>query len=81
MASRIRPLEEAEVSFSARPLYLASKRLFGRILTPLKVQARRPAIAWTSNMLGMAIERSGKIEARLRTLVQLRAAQLIECPF
>ena len=53
----------------------------GKVLTPLKVQAHRPAVAWMGNLLGVAIEKSGKIEARLHTLVQLRAAQIVECPF
>lgn len=81
MAQRVRGLEEAEASLLMRPIFFISRRMFGKVVTPIKVQAHRPGIAWLSNLLGGAIERSGKVEARLHTLVQLRAAQIVECPF
>ena len=81
MAQRIRGLEEREASLLVRPIFWISRRMFGKVLTPLKVQAHRPGIAWMGNLLGVAIEKSGRVEARLHTLVQLRAAQIVECPF
>ena len=81
MAQRIAGLEKREASLLARPIYWVSQKMFGKVVAPLKVQARRPMIAWMGSLLGVAIERSGKVEPRLRVLAQLRAAQLVECPF
>lgn len=79
--TRVRGLEENEAPLIARPIYWVVKRMFGKVLTPIKIQARRPGVAWLGNLLGLAIEKSGKVEKSLHTLVQLRAAQVVECPF
>ena len=81
MTLRVQALEERDAPLAARPLYRIVRRMFGKDLTPVKVQARRPGILWLGSLLGAAIERSGKVEKRLHTLVQLRAAQVVECPF
>ena len=81
MAQRIQGLDEREASLLMRPVFWMSRRMFGKVLTPLKVQAHRPSVAWMSNLLGLTIEKSGKVEGRLHTLAQMRAAQIVECPF
>jgi hypothetical protein len=81
MSQRLSNLEGKEVPFLARPVYWISKRIVGKVVTPIKVKARRPGILWTDNFLGVAIDRSGKLPKRLHTIVQLRAAQIVECPF
>lgn len=78
---RIQGIEENEASFLVKPLYAASKKFLGKVVEPLKIQARRPGIAWFGNLLSLAIEKSGKVEARIHVLAQLRAAQIVECPF
>jgi len=81
MALRVEGLEEGEAPLLARPAYWITRRMFGKVLTPIKVQARRPGIMWLGNLLGLAVEKSGKVEKRLHALAQLRAAQVVECPF
>ncbi len=78
---RIKGIEEDKVPLLVKPLYMASKKMVGKIVEPLKIQAHRPSIAWFGNLLGLAIEKSGKVEARIHVLAQLRAAQIVECPF
>lgn len=78
---RIQGIEENEASFLVKPLYAASKKILGKVIQPLKIQARRSGIAWFGNLLGLAIEKSGKVEARIHVFAQLRAAQIVECPF
>ena len=78
---RINGIEEDTASLLIKPLYIGSKKILGKVVAPLKVMARRPGIAWFGNLLGLAIERSGKIEARIHVFAQLRAAQIVECPF
>ena len=79
MSKRIKGFEKAP--FSVKPLYAASKKMVGKVVEPLKVQAHRPIIAWFGNLLGLAIQRSGKVEERIHIMAQLRAAQIVECPF
>ena len=78
---RIKGVEENEAPLSVKPLFAASKKILGKVVQPLKVMARRPGIAWFGNLLGLAIEKSGKVEQRIHVFAQLRAAQVIECSF
>jgi len=78
---RIKGVEESQASLLVKPLYIGSKKILGKAVQPLKVQARRPGIAWFGNLLGLAIQKSGKVEERIHILVQLRAAQIVECAF
>jgi hypothetical protein len=79
--SRIPPLEPRQAPWTARPLLAMARRMFGKNLTPLGVQARRPGILWFANLFGLAIQKSGLVSARLHALVNLRTAQTIGCPF
>jgi hypothetical protein len=81
MAQRIQGVEESNASIFLKPLYSGCKKIYSKVVTSLKVQAQRPGIAWFGSLLGVAIEKSGKIEARIHVFAQLRAAQIIECPF
>ena len=81
MSKRIKGIDEDKAPLVVKPLYIGSKKMFGKVVEPLKVQSLRPLIAWFGNLLGMAIGKSGKVEARIRAMAQLRAAQIVECPF
>lgn len=81
MSKRIKGIEEDKAPLVVKPLFIGSKKMVGKVVEPLKVQALRPAIAWFGNLLGLAIDKSGKIEARIHVMAQLRAAQIVECPF
>jgi hypothetical protein len=81
MSKRINGIEEDKASLFIKPLYIGSRKVLGKVVEPLKVMARRPAIAWFGNLLGLAIQKSGKIEERIHVLVQLRTAQIVECAF
>lgn len=81
MTQRIQGVEEQQASIFLQPLYSGCKKIYGSVVTSLKVQARRPGIAWAGSILGLSIEKSGKVEARIHVLAQLRTAQIVECPF
>lgn len=81
MTQRIESIEETDAPIILRPLYIGFKRIAGKVGTSLKVLAHRPSIAWFGNLFGLAIEKSGTIEKRIHLLAQLRAAQMVECPF
>ncbi len=81
MNQRIKGIEESDAPIILKPLYIGFKRIAGKVGTSLKVTAHRPSIAWFGNLFGLAIEKSGTIEKRIHLLAQLRAAQMVECPF
>lgn len=78
---RIRPLESHETPLLSKPFLAVLRRMFGKPLTPYRIQARRPGILWFGALLGVVIERAGKKDLRIHELVQLRTAQMIGCPF
>lgn len=79
--ARIRGLEQREAPWLAKPFYSILRRMFHKDLTPYKIQARRPGLLWLGSLLGLAIEKSGKVEPRVHLLVQHRAAEMVGCPF
>ncbi|MHB8382887.1 MAG: hypothetical protein ACYDC3_11195 [Candidatus Binataceae bacterium] len=78
---RIRGLESSEAKWSMRALYFLLRRQFGKVLTPIKVWAYRPAITVALTTLMMAVEYSKALDPIVKSLVSIRAAQMIGCPF
>ena len=78
---RIPPLEENQASWILKPLFWAMKRRMGKVLNPIKAWAYRPGATFTVSLFMQSIEGSKVIDATLRRLVCLRAAQIIGCVF
>lgn len=78
---RILGIDPAKAPESLRPIFERSLKLFGRIITPNLVMARRPEILMAAAKLGLAIGAEGVVDARLKLLASVRAAQLVGCPF
>jgi AhpD family alkylhydroperoxidase len=78
---RIQGLENSQVSWMLRPLFGMMKRRFGKVLSPFKVWAYRPAITLGLAGLVQAVGHSKAIAPRTKELASLRAAQLIGCNF
>ncbi len=78
---RIQPVDEKRMPLSLRPLTYMMKRQFGKVMRPFLVLAHRPALAWMFTIFMTAVESSKGLDAAIKRLVCLRAAQLIGCPF
>ena len=78
---RIEGLDDKHIPFSLKPLMWSMKRQFGKLLTPSRVWARRPAILWFYSLFMVSVESSKVVDGGIKRLVSLRAAQLIGCPF
>lgn len=78
---RLRPLKLDEVPEAVRPLLEAAAQALGRVPVSSAIQARCPAILEASRALSAAPGRSNTLPAEIRSLVCLRAAQMITCPF
>ncbi|HUA34051.1 MAG TPA: hypothetical protein VMA09_10635 [Candidatus Binataceae bacterium] len=78
---RIQGLEDNQFPFILKPLAATMKRHFGKMLTPYRVWAHLPGITWFYSLFMNALESSKIVDASIKRLVCLRAAQLIGCPF
>ena len=79
--ARIRPLTKDEVGPAARSAMEQAERAFGKPLISVGIQAYCPPILEASRALGAAPARSRTLPAELRSLVCLRVAQMVGCPF
>ena len=79
--TRLRPLSIDEAPEAARPLMEAAAGATGRVGASVGIQARCPAILEASRTLSAAPGKSNTLPAELRSLVCLRAAQIVTCPF
>lgn len=79
--ARIEGVDPKRVSFLMRMVFRRVRKMLGRDLTPQKIQARVPRLFWYS-VLGMwLLDQKAKVPARLRSLMTLRTAVRVGCPF
>ena len=78
---RLRPLSRDEAPEAARPAMDAAARAFDAPMTTAGIQARCPPILDAGRTLGAAPAKSGTLPAELRSLVCVRVAQIVQCPF
>lgn len=79
--SRLRPLTQEEAHEDARAAYDQDMRRFGFVLNPTGVFAYRPPVLKAARELGASVGREGTLPPELRTLVCVRVASLVGCPF
>lgn len=78
---RIRPLQQEEAHPDAQPAYDQDMRAFGQVLNPTGVFAYRPPVLTAARALGASVGKGGVLPASLRTLICVRVASLVGCPF
>ncbi|MGH7780595.1 MAG: hypothetical protein ACREQR_12290 [Candidatus Binataceae bacterium] len=78
---RIKGVDPEHVPESVKSIFQRSLDLFGRVITPSTVLAHRPEILLAAGQLGKAVGASTVVEGRLKTMVSVRAAQMVGCPF
>ena len=79
--TRIRPLGQDEAHEGARLAFEQDLRAFGLVLNPTGVLAHRPPILTAARSLGASVGKDSVLPATLRTLVCVRVASLVGCPF
>ena len=78
---RLKGIDPENAPESVQPVFQGSLDVFGRVITPNLVLAHRPEILLAAAKLGQAIAASTIVEGRLKTMVSVRAAQMVGCPF
>jgi AhpD family alkylhydroperoxidase len=79
--ARIPGIPRADAPEDVRRVYDWAEKTFGKPLEPLMVVAHHPALFRTYVAFEMGLETADLLPARLKELVQLKAAARIGCPF
>jgi len=79
--ARIEGIDPKETSFSMQQVFKRVRKLLGKDLTPQKIQARVPRVFWANIILEILLGQKTKVSRRLRSIVQLRTAARVGCPF
>jgi hypothetical protein len=79
--ARIRGLEKKEAPWHLRWFYGAMRKMFGKDLTPAKLQMRLPGLVWGTIGLEAGLGRKRRVSLRLTQLAKVRTAARVGCPF
>jgi hypothetical protein len=79
--ARIAGLEKKQAPWHLRWFYGMTRKMFGKDLTPAKVQMRVPGLIWGSVAMEAALGRKRRVSLRLAQLAKVRTAARIGCPF
>lgn len=79
--ARITGLDPNQISLPMRLVIGRIRKLLGKDLTPLTIQARVPRVFWVGILTEMLLGQKAKVSRRHRSIVQLRTAARVGCPF
>jgi hypothetical protein len=79
--ARITGIEPNEASFPMRLVFGRIRKLLGKDLTTYKIQARVPRVFWISIITEVLLGQKAGVSRRHRSIVQLRTAARVGCPF
>jgi len=78
---RISGLEKKQAPWHLRWFYRVMRKMFGRDLTPAKIQMRYPGMTWGQIGMEAGLARKRRVSLRLTQLAKVRTAARIGCPF
>lgn len=78
---RIKGVEPEQTSFLMRQVFKKVRKMLGRDLTPQKIQARVPRVFWANVAIEWLLGQKAGVPQRLRSLLLLRTAARVGCPF
>ena len=78
---RIIGLEKKQAPWHLRWMYGTMRKMFGKDLTPVKAQMKRPGVVWGGVLMEAALGRKRKVSLRLTQLAKVRTAARVGCPF
>ena len=78
---RVTGLERNQAPWHLRWFYGVLRRMFGKDLTPVKIQMRVPGIVWGSIGFEAGLSRKRRVSLRYIQIGKVRTAARIGCPF
>lgn len=79
--ARVRGLEQREAPWHLRWFYRGMRKMFGRELTPVKIQMKVPGLVWGSIGMEAGLAKKRRVSLRYIQLGKVRTAARIGCPF
>ena len=79
--ARVEGIDPKQTSFLMRQVFKKVRKMLGRDLTPQKIIARVPRVFWVNALTEWLLAQKAKVPQRLRSLVLLRTAVRVGCPF
>lgn len=79
--ARVEGVDPSKTSFLMRLVFRQVHKIFGKDLTPQKIVARVPRVFWVNALTEWLLGQKAKVPLRQRSIVQLRTAARIGCPF
>jgi hypothetical protein len=79
--ARIEGVDPKQTSFLMRQVFKKVRQVLGRDLTPQKITARVPRVFWTFTLPEWLLGQKAKISQRQRSMIMLRTAARVGCPF
>lgn len=79
--ARVAGIDPKKTSFMMRFIFSKVHKLFGKDLTPQKISARVPRVFWVNALSEWLLGQRAKVPLRQRSIVQLRTAARVGCPF
>jgi hypothetical protein len=79
--ARIEGVDPKQTSFLMRFVFNKVRKMLGRDLTPQKIIARVPRVFWVNALTEWLLGQKARIPQRQRSLIMLRTAVRVGCPF
>ena len=79
--ARIPGLEKNQAPWHLRWFYRVMRKMFGKDLTPVKVQMRLPGMVWGSVAMTAGLGKKRRVSLRYLQLANVRTAARVGCPF
>jgi hypothetical protein len=79
--ARIEGVDPKQTPFLMQRVFKKVRKMLGRDLTPQKISARVPRVFWVNVLTEWLLGQKAKVPQRLRSLVMLRTAVRVGCPF
>jgi len=79
--ARIAGVDPQKTPFLMRQVFNKVRKTVGRDLTPQKIIARVPRVFWVNVLMEWLLGQKARVPQRLRSLIMLRTAVRVGCPF
>ena len=79
--ARVEGVSPQQTSLPMRQVFSKVRKILGRDLTPQKITARVPRVFWVTVLTEWLLGQKARIPQRLRSLLMLRTAVRVGCPF
>jgi hypothetical protein len=74
-------VDPTQTPFLMRQVFKKVRKALGRDLTPQKITARVPRVFWSFTIPEWLLGQKAKIPLRQRSVIMLRTAVCVGCPF